>query len=39
MTEPERKPTREDMRMSGRVAAIVLVTLAVFTALFVWIGG
>jgi hypothetical protein len=39
MTGPERKPTKEDMRMAGRVAAVVLVCLAVFTALFVWIGG
>lgn len=39
MTEdPERKPTREEMRQGGKVAVAVLLVLAVFTTLFVWIA-
>ncbi len=34
----ERKPSKDDMRKSGMVAAAVLVFLAAFTALFVWMG-
>lgn len=36
--DPERKPTRAEMRQSGMVAAAVLVFLAVFTALIIWIA-
>lgn len=39
MTEgPERKPTREEMRQGGMVAVAVLLVLAAFTTLFVWIA-
>ncbi len=33
--DPDRKPTKEEMRAGGRVAAAVLVFLAVFTLIFV----
>ncbi|MGV8952036.1 MAG: hypothetical protein ACOH2M_13095 [Cypionkella sp.] len=36
---PERKPTKDEMKMGGRVATIVLVLLAVFTGLFIWMAG
>lgn len=38
MNEP-RKPTREEMRIGGRVATVVLVLLAVFVVVFVWMGS
>lgn len=34
----DRKPSREDMRVGGRVATVVLVLLAVFVGVFVWMG-
>lgn len=36
--DPNRKPTKEEMRMGGMVAMGVLVFLAVFTVLFVVMG-
>ena len=36
---PDRKPTKAEMRMGGRVATVVLVLLAVFTLAFVWMAG
>ena len=36
--DPNRKPTREDMRQGGMVAAAVLVFIAVFTTVIVWIA-
>lgn len=36
--DPDRKPTREEMRIGGRVAAIVLVLLALFTLAFIWMA-
>jgi preprotein translocase subunit SecE len=36
--DPDRKPTRQEMRQTGMVAAIVLIFLAVFTTLIVWIA-
>jgi hypothetical protein len=36
--DPNRKPTRQEMRQTGMVAAAVLVFLAVFTTLIVWIA-
>ena len=36
--DPDRKPTRQEMRQGGMVAAAVLVFLAVFTAVIVWIA-
>ena len=35
---PERKPTKQEMRQSGMVATAVLVFLAVFTAIVIWIA-
>lgn len=35
----ERKPSKADMRIGGRVATVVLVLLAVFTVAFVWMAG
>jgi multidrug resistance efflux pump len=35
----ERKPTKAEMRTGGRVATVVLVLLAVFTGLFIWMAG
>lgn len=36
--DPNRKPTKSEMRAGGMVAAGVLVFLAVFTALIVWMS-
>lgn len=35
---PDRKPPKSDARIGGMVAAIVLVFLALFTALIIWIA-
>lgn len=37
--DPDRKPTKAEMRVGGMVATAVLVFLAVFVLIFVWIGG
>ena len=37
--DPDRKPTKAEMRMGGRVATVVLLLLAVFTLAFVWMAG
>ena len=34
----DRKPSKQDMRTGGMVAMAVLVFLAAFTVLFVWMG-
>jgi len=36
--DPDRKPTKQEMRQSGMVATAVLVFLAVFTAIVIWIA-
>ncbi len=36
--DPDRKPTKQEMRQSGMVATAVLVFLAVFTIVIVWIA-
>lgn len=36
--DPDRKPTKEEMRQGGMVAAAVLVFLAIFTTVIVWIA-
>jgi hypothetical protein len=36
--DPDRKPTKTEMRQGGMVATAVLVFLALFTALIVWIA-
>lgn len=36
--DPDRKPTKQEMRQGGVVALAVLLVLALFTALFVWIA-
>jgi hypothetical protein len=33
--DPDRKPTKEEMRAGGKVAALVLIFLALFTVYFV----
>lgn len=33
--DPDRKPTKEEMRAGGKVAAMVLIFLALFTVYFV----
>lgn len=33
--DPDRKPTREEMRQGGKVATLVLIFLALFTLYFV----
>jgi hypothetical protein len=35
---PDQKPSKSDARIGGMVAAVVLVFLAVFTTLIVWIA-
>jgi hypothetical protein len=37
--DPDRKPTKAEMRAGGMVATAVLVFLAMFVVVFVWIGG
>jgi len=36
--DPERKPSREEKRQSGMVATAVLVFLAIFTTVIIWIA-
>jgi hypothetical protein len=36
--DPNRKPTKEEMRAGGKVAALVLVFIALFTIAFVVIA-
>lgn len=36
--DPTPKPPKSDARIGGMVAAVVLVFLAIFTALIVWIA-
>lgn len=36
--DPDRKPTKAEMRQGGMVAVAVLVFLAIFTTLFIWIA-
>jgi hypothetical protein len=35
---PDRKPPKSDARIGGMVATAVLVFLAIFTVIFVWIA-
>jgi hypothetical protein len=37
--DPDRKPTKQEMRAGGMVATAVLVFLAVFTVVFIWMAG
>ena len=37
--DPDRKPTKAEMRMGGRVATVVLVFLAIFTCAFIWVAS
>jgi hypothetical protein len=37
--DPDRKPTKQEMRAGGMVALAVLVFLGLFTAVFIWIGS
>lgn len=36
--DPDRKPTKAEMRQTGMVAMAVLVFLAIFTTVIVWIA-
>lgn len=36
--DPNRKPTKEEMRAGGKVAVAVLIFLALFVTAFVWLG-
>jgi len=36
--DPNRKPTKQEMRQSGMVATAVLAFLAIFTVVLVWIA-
>lgn len=36
--DPNRKPTKSEMRQGGMVATAVLVFLALFTAFIIWIA-
>lgn len=36
--DPDRKPSKAEMRQGGMVAMVVLIFLAVFTTLFVMMG-
>lgn len=37
--DPDRKPSKSEMRAGGMVAAGVLVFIALFTALIVWVAA
>jgi hypothetical protein len=39
LPDPDRKPTKHEMRQGGMVAVAVLVFLALFVAAFVWLGS
>ncbi len=36
--DPDRKPTKQEMRQSGMVATAVLLFLAIFTTVIIWIA-
>jgi hypothetical protein len=36
--DPDRKPTKQEMRQGGMVAMAVLIFLALFTLVFIWIA-
>lgn len=36
--DPDRKPTKQEMRQGGMVAVAVLVFIFAFTAAFIWIA-
>lgn len=36
--DPDRKPTKQEMRQGGMVATVVLVFIAIFTTFIVWIA-
>jgi hypothetical protein len=36
--DPERKPTRRELRQGGMVAVAVLLFIALFTAIIIWIA-
>lgn len=36
--DPNRKPSKQEMRQGGMVAMAVLVFLALFTLVFIWIA-
>ena len=36
--DPDRKPSKSDARISGMVATAVLICLAVFTTVIIWIA-
>jgi hypothetical protein len=36
--DPNRKPAKSDARIGGMVAAVVLLFLAVFTTVIIWIA-
>lgn len=36
--DPDRKPSKQEMRQGGMVATAVLVFLALFTLAFIWIA-
>lgn len=36
--DPDRKPTKEEMRQGGKVAVAVLIFIALFTTIIVWIA-
>ncbi len=36
--DPDRKPTKSEMRQGGMVATAVLLFIAIFTLVFVWIA-
>jgi hypothetical protein len=36
--DPDRKPTRDEIRQGGRVAAVLLVLVFLFTLAFIWMA-
>lgn len=37
--DPDRKPTRAEMRQGGMVAMAALIAIAVFTLAFIWMAS
>lgn len=39
LPDPDRKPTKQEMRQGGMVAVAVLVFIALFVAAFIWLAA
>jgi hypothetical protein len=39
LPDPDRKPTKHEMRQGGMVAMVVLIFIALFVAAFIWLAA